>query len=295
MARLSGMTGFGRATGEAAWGHWSLEARSVNGRSLDVRVNLPGGFDVLERAIREGAAARFSRGSLQVAVRIDASAAGGAVINHGLLDQLTEAWLSRTGEHMIRAEALATLMTVRGVVEAEAVDLRALAGEADVMDALLAGAETALDALAAARQQEGAALSDLLGAMLDQMDAAAEAASAAAADQPAAIAARLDARIAELRGSAGDDDARIAAEVALIAARADVREELDRLAAHIATGREYLAAGSPVGRKLDFLAQEVYREANTLCSKSASLALTQAGLALKGVIDQFKEQAANVE
>jgi len=295
MAALSGMTGFGRAAGEADWGRWSIEARSVNGRGLDVRVNLPGGFDVLERAIREGAAARFRRGSLQVAVRIDAAEAGAAAINHVLLDQLTEAWLARTGEQMIRAESLAALMTVRGVVEAETADLRALAEVDEVMAPLLEGAAAALDALAAARGQEGRALSDLLTTMLDQMAAAAGEATAAAEGQPAAIQSRLHTRIGELTGAGEIDQDRLAAEVALMASKADVREELDRLAAHLATAREHLAAGSPAGRKLDFLSQELYREANTLCSKSASLALTQAGLALKGLIDQFKEQAANVE
>jgi len=295
MAALSGMTGFGRAAGEADWGRWSIEARSVNGRGLDVRVNLPGGFDVLERAIREGAAARFRRGSLQVAVRIDAAEAGAAAINHVLLDQLTEAWLARTGEQMIRAESLAALMTVRGVVEAETADLRALAEVDEVMAPRLEGAAAALDALAAARGQEGRALSDLLTTMLDQMAAAAGEATAAAEGQPAAIQSRLHTRIGELTGAGEIDQDRLAAEVALMASKADVREELDRLAAHLATAREHLAAGSPAGRKLDFLSQELYREATTLCSKSASLALTQAGLALKGLIDQFKEQAANVE
>ncbi|MEM0986839.1 MAG: YicC/YloC family endoribonuclease [Pseudomonadota bacterium] len=295
MAVLSGMTGFGRTGGEADWGRWTVEAKSVNGKGLDVRVNLPGGFDAVERAIRTACAKRFKRGSMQVAVRIDLEDRGAALINDALLDQLTKAWLGRTGEQMIRAESLATLMTVRGVVEAETTDLRALGQDSDVIAALVAGAETALAGLSETREAEGASLRDILAGTLDTMADQARAAETAAAEQPGAIKAKLEARIAELTDGANIDPERLATEVALMASKADVREELDRLSAHIQAGREHLEAGSPIGRKLDFLSQEMYREANTLCSKSASLALTQAGLDLKAAIDQFKEQAANVE
>ena len=295
MAALSGMTGFGRADGAAEWGRWTLEAKSVNGKGLDIRVNLPGGFDAVERAIRQALTRRFKRGSVQVAVRIDATDASGAVVNEALLDTLTEVWLARTGEHMIRAEALATLMAVRGVVEADSVDLRSLGADEAVIAALLVGADDAVAALEQARLSEGSSLLALLSANLDEIEAEIRAAAGAASEQPAAMKSKLETRIAELLGGSEVDPDRVATEVAIMAAKADVREELDRLAAHVATGREHLAAGSPVGRKLDFLAQELSREANTLCSKSASLALTNAGLALKGLIDQFKEQAANVE
>ncbi|MEM7767632.1 MAG: YicC/YloC family endoribonuclease [Pseudomonadota bacterium] len=295
MATLSGMTGFGRASGDAVWGTWTIEAKSVNGKGLDVRVNLPGGFEALDRAIRNMAAERFKRGSLQVSVRIEAAETGGTAINHALLDELTEAWLLRTGEQMIRAESLAALMTVRGVVEPATTDLRALGAEPSVMSALTEAASNALDALQEARHAEGDTLNAVLSGALDAMHTECGNSEAAAAEQTPAIKARLESRIAELLGGTKIEEERIATEVAIMASKADVREELDRIAAHIETGRNHLATGSPMGRKLDFLSQELYREANTLCSKSASLALTQAGLALKGLIDQFKEQAANVE
>ncbi|MFN4024892.1 MAG: YicC/YloC family endoribonuclease [Hyphomonas sp.] len=295
MGQLSGMTGFARVTGEAAWGSWAWEAKSVNGRSLDVRVNLPPGAEALEREVKALAAARFNRGSLQAGLRIElANSGGGAVINELLLAQLIQT------THVAAAqkptpEAIAALLTVKGVVDTGAVSLRDVLAEEGVLPMLLEGAATALDGLAEGRRTEGADLAALLGDLLDEMERLTGEAEQFAAGQPEALRLRLVKQLEELDREGRVDPERFAAEAALAAAKADVREELDRLAAHIRSGRDLLKAGSPAGRKLDFLAQELNREANTLCSKSTSLDLTNAGLGLKGVIDQFKEQSANVE
>jgi len=295
MGQLSGMTGFARVTGEESWGAWAWEAKSVNGRALDVRVTYPPGFEVLEREVKALAGEAFNRGSLQVSLRIDpAAGAGGAVIDEALLGRLADAARKALGADLTPG-AVATLMTVRGVVETSAASLRDLAGDETVLACLSAGAKAAIGQLAGARRAEGLVLQGILLAQLDEVEALAGEAARLAAAQPGLIRARLVRQLDELDREGRVDAERFAAEAALSAARADVREELDRLAAHVTSGRALLAAGSPAGRKIDFLAQEFNREANTLCSKSASLDLTKAGLSLKGVIDQFKEQAANVE
>ena len=294
MGALSGMTGFARVTGEASWGGWAWEAKSVNGRSLDVRVNLPPGAEQLERNVKAMAAARFNRGSLQVSLRIELAASGAsAVINEELLSELAQAARKISGREM-SSEAIATLMSVKGVVDAGASSTRDVMDEA-ALEMLSAAAEQALDGLAEGRKAEGVSLEALLGDLLNEMERLRREAETHAASQPELIRAKLTRQLEELDREGRVDAERYAAEVALSAAKADVREELDRLSAHINTGRELLRAGSPAGRKIDFLAQELNREANTLCSKSISLDLTNAGLGLKGVIDQFKEQSANVE
>ena len=294
MGVLSGMTGFARVTGEAAWGGWAWEAKSVNGRSLDVRVNVPPGAEALEREVKAMAAARFNRGSLQVGLRIELAASGAtAVINEALLAELAQAARKVSGREL-SSEAIATLMAVKGVVDAGATSTRDVMDEAAIT-LLTAAAGEALDGLAEGRRAEGASLVTLLGDLLNEMERLTGVAETFAGAQPELIRAKLTKQLEDLDREGRVDAERYAAEVALSAAKADVREELDRLAAHIKTGRELLKAGSPAGRKLDFLAQELNREANTLCSKSLSLDLTNAGLGLKGVIDQFKEQSANVE
>ncbi|WP_034762739.1 MULTISPECIES: YicC/YloC family endoribonuclease [unclassified Hyphomonas] len=295
MSVLSGMTGFARVAGEAEWGSWAWEAKSVNGRGLDVRVNYPPGMEALERAVKSAATKFFKRGSLQVALRIElASGADTTTINNALLDALAAAVEKRTGT-ALSGDVFASLMNVKGVVEPGASNLRDLAGDDAVIKLLASAGEDALQALQVERQREGGVLSELLEGLVAGMEAHWREAGELAASQPALLKERLTKQLDELDPGGRVDKDRMAAEIALSAAKADVREELDRLSAHFASARELLAGGSPVGRKLDFLAQELNREANTLCSKSISLDLTNAGLGLKGLIDQFKEQAANVE
>lgn len=295
MSELSGMTGFARVTGEADWGTWAWEAKSVNGRGLDVRVNTPPGFDALDRAIKTEAAKLFKRGSLQVSLRIEMSSEDGDVtVNEALLHQLYKAAREVRGDSL-DGQAVATLMTIKGVVESGSQSIRDIAADEAAMDGLLKGGQAALKDLKAARLDEGTSLQTILGGLLDDLEATTQQAVSLAGDQPTLLKARLEKQLSELGAEDKVDPDRLAAEIALSSAKADVQEELDRLLAHVDSGRALIKGGSPVGRKLDFLAQELNRESNTLCSKSISLDLTNAGLSLKGMVDQFKEQSANAE
>lgn len=296
MGSIASMTGFGSAAGEADWGRWSIEAKSVNGRGLDIRVNVPHGFEDLERSAKVLASERFHRGNLQIAVRIEPSAStSSARIDTALLNTLIATVHNAAGASELTSEAVAQLLQVRGVVEAGCPDMRTLAGEEVVLSALHAGLEQALDGLAQSRAGEGAGLHALLQALIQDMRAETERARNVAAGQPQRLRERLLSQLDTIDARDKVDAERLAVEVALSVAKADVREELERLTAHLTEAERLLDAGSPVGRKLDFLNQEIGRETNTLCSKSASLDLTKSGLALKALNDQFKEQAANVE
>lgn len=294
---LSGMTGFARAEGAVGDVRWLWEARSVNGRTLDFKLRLPLGFDRLEAPARELAQARFKRGSLQVSLSLRREAQrAGPRIDLAAIEALIAAGRPLVEAGLVAPPRLDGLLQVRGVLvggdepEAEAPEARA-ALEA----ALLAGLEAALEGLAAARLEEGAVLLRLMGGLVDQIGAGADAARTLATTQPQAILQRIQARMAALAQEVVVDPQRLAQEAALIAARADVQEELDRLGAHAAEARTLLAGAGPVGRRFEFLTQELMREANTLSAKSNDLALTRAALDLKTAIDQLKEQAANVE
>lgn len=287
------MTGFGRAEGATSGMSWVWEARSVNGRSLDLKIRMPHGYDVLEPVVREAAKARFRRGSLQIGLTVKQDLAEtGLNINEPFVRAAIEAGLPYLRDGLVAPPRWDGLLALRGALVAEpAADI----GDAARIEAVRAGIDPALDALAAARADEGVALQRILGALLDTVAAAAAQARGLAAAQPDAIADRLRQKIAALAGEAGLDPQRLAAEAALLATKADVREELDRLEAHVTEARTLLAAPEPAGRRLEFLSQELNREANTLCSKSNDLALTRLGLDLKTAIDQFREQSANVE
>lgn len=192
-------------------------------------------------------------------------------------------------------EAMAALLNVRGVVEVSSVDLRALAGEDDVVETLKRGVVDALEALFQSRRSEGQAQTTLFSDLLSDFRRTLDTCKSVALAQPGLLKTRLETQLAELDATDKVDAERLAAEITLSAAKADVREELDRLSAHFDSAQTMLDSGVPIGRKLEFLSQEIGREANTLCSKSASIELTNAGLALKALNDQFKEQAANVE
>jgi len=296
---LTSMTGFADLAGGGAALAWTWEARSVNGRGLDLRLRLPDGFESLDAPLRAAAAKALARGSVTIALRVARAAASGLPrLNPAALDAAVAAALaaseaaSRGGLDLAPMTA-ADLLAVRGVVEA---DSGAPADHPEMLAALAVEAEPLLARLAAARRAEGAALAALLAAQIDRVDALTAAARATAEARAARTGALLRSRVeAVLAGTAAVDEARLAQELALVAVRADVTEELDRLAAHIAAARALLAAEGPTGRKLDFLMQEFNREANTLCSKSGSAELTAIGLELKVVIDQMREQVQNVE
>ena len=289
------MTGFARVTGDADWGSWAWEAKSVNGRGMDVRMNTPNGFDGIENEIKTRLGKTFKRGSFQLALRVECDTGAGSVaINAPLLETLSKQVVETTGAPLT-PEAAATLLSMKGVVETDSQSLRDLAGKPEIAAAVVQSGAEVIEALTDARQAEGRWLKETLTGLIDDMRRHATTARDLASDQPQRLKSRLERQIQDLGAEELVEKDRMAAELALSAAKADVREELDRLEAHLAEALKLLAGGSPVGRKLDFLAQELNREANTLCSKSISLDLTNEGLALKALIDQFKEQAANVE
>ncbi|HEY1751435.1 MAG TPA: YicC/YloC family endoribonuclease [Caulobacteraceae bacterium] len=292
--KLSSMTGFGRAEGASGAWSWAVEARSVNGRNLEVRFRGPPGFDGLERIAREAAQARFQRGQLNVSVQARRAEAAGAVrINREVLER----YLALSDELTSKGHALTPsadgLLALRGVLES---------GEAEETGEVRASVEAAmartlaeaLDGLKASRQAEGRSLAGVLAGLVDRIEALSREAETEAAEQGPAIRDRFARRMAELLGDAAPAD-RIVQEAAAMAVKADVREELDRLASHVASARALMADDAAAGRRLDFLTQEFMREANTLCSKSATTSLTRTGLALKAAIDQFREQVQNVE
>jgi uncharacterized protein (TIGR00255 family) len=293
------MTGFGRADGAVAGFAFVWELRSVNGRGLDLRLRLPPGCDALEPPLRE-AAGRLKRGNVSATLTLASVSEAKLAIDTAALEQALAAATALAaripGAPAPRAEALLALPGVMRVPRGDAggaeLDLGADPQAAAVLREAFA---TALAALAGAREAEGARLAELVGRQLDEIAALRARAEDEAADQPRLHRERLAESLRQLlSGSPPLPEERLAQEVALLATRSDVREELDRLEAHIAAARALLAEGEAIGRRLDFLVQEFLREANTLCSKSASGPLTTTGLALKAVIEQLREQVQNI-
>ncbi|HEY4114541.1 MAG TPA: YicC/YloC family endoribonuclease [Rhizomicrobium sp.] len=290
------MTGFAEARGAQQSMRWRWEVKSVNGRGLDLRLRMPPGFDSLEMAARTLASDRFRRGNLQAsltvepqegskAFRVDREALAAAV-------KIARQIADETGLAPARVDGLLALKGV--IVQDDLVptdSAERAARDAAVLDTLA----TALDALRRARRTEGAKLASMLESMINEIDVLIKEASALASSQPVALRDRLSAQLKDLLGNTPVAEERLAQEVALLATRGDIREELDRLGAHVQEARALIGSGEAIGRRLDFLAQEFNREANTLCSKSADIHLTRAGLALKSAIEQFREQAQNVE
>ncbi|MEI8396610.1 MAG: YicC/YloC family endoribonuclease [Rhodospirillaceae bacterium] len=288
------MTGFARTEGRCESASWTVEVKSVNGRTLDIRSRLPAGFDSLEIAARTEAARRFKRGSVTVTITLaQGSTAGRLRINRALLDDVLA--LARELEGAGAAPPrLDALLSVRGVIEP--------VEEGDILDrtrldsALTAGIAHAFERLAEARAAEGMQLGTILSGQLDEIVTLVESATTCAATQPAILYARFRNQVTALVESMPAlSEERMAQELALLVARGDIREELDRLRAHINAARALLTAGDAVGRRLDFLCQEFNREANTLCSKSSDIELTRLGLALKAAIEQMREQVQNIE
>lgn len=294
---VASMTGFARAEGSQDGFSWAWELKSVNSKSLDLRLRLPPGFDYLEPQLRSSVAARLKRGNISANLSIMRSnvAAGALRVNREALDQILALVDDLAGKTAAAAPRLDGLLGLRGVLEPaeeeETPELREQRGEA-----LLASWETALAQLVQMRAAEGARLAAVLRDRLDEVATLANAAERSAAAQPDAVKARLRALVGVLlEASPALPEERLAQEAALLVARADVREELDRLKAHLAAADDLLREGAAIGRRFDFLCQEFNREANTLCSKSADIELTRIGLALKAAIEQLREQVQNIE
>lgn len=292
---LKSMTGFARLDGSAAGSRFAWELRSVNGRGLDLRLRLPTGFDAVEIAVRRKASEALARGNVSINLTVARETSVQTFrIDENLLSALIDTARRHSGTPGLRDASLDGLLAVRGVVEVvEAVpdEETAKAFEAELIVAF----GKALTDFQASRAAEGVALSRILGEQVDEIARLVTEAEALPARTPEAVRARLEEQLAVLLAREDLDPQRLHVEAALIATRADIREEIDRLKAHIAQARELMASNAAVGRRLDFLAQEFNRESNTLCSKSNDTALTRIGLALKAVVDQFKEQVQNVE
>jgi uncharacterized protein (TIGR00255 family) len=288
------MTGFARAEGEADGISWIWELKSVNGRSLDVRLRLPPGFDVLESQLRAALARRCRRGNISGALSVNRLTPPAIRVNREMLAQIVALARELAGEIDAAPPRLDGLIALRGVIETVEDEPDAVVAARHA--AILAGWTLAIERLVEARGEEGARLFAVLSEQRAELSTLVAAAAGCAAAQPEAIRARLEGLLAELAGLAPTmPEERVVQELTMLVTRADVREELDRLRAHIAQAGELLERGEAVGRQLDFLCQELNREANTLCSKSASLELTRIGLALKAAVEQFREQVQNLE
>jgi uncharacterized protein (TIGR00255 family) len=295
-ATLASMTGFGRSAGGSDGFAWAWELRSVNGRGFELRLRLPAGFDMLEAGLRDVGGKLLKRGNVTANLTVKREDAPKLVPDPAALQQVMalalELAMRIPGAPPPRAEAL---LALPGVLR-PASTTEDEPGAAAQLEAVRAGFAEALDALVVSRQGEGARLAATLTGLLDEITVLRDQAAAQAADQPAAHRARMLQSLRDMLSEVPSlPEDRIAQEVALLAARSDVREELDRLDSHIQAARLLLAEAAPIGRRLDFLVQEFNREANTLCSKSASILLTATGLKLKAAIEQLREQVQNIE
>jgi uncharacterized protein (TIGR00255 family) len=293
---LSSMTGFARGHGVAGSYAWSWEIKSVNSKGLDLKLRLPPSWEAIEPGVRARASEILSRGSVFANLTVSREgAAPVARINEPALNAVLAALKGLEGKVAGAPPSLDGILSLKGVMEvSEAEESEDERSAAEV--AVVAGFGQALKSLAEMRRTEGQALGKILSARLSEIGALAARAEVAPGRKPEAIKARLAEQVAELLEASQRFDAdRLHQEAIMLATKIDIREELDRLAAHVAQAKKLLADGGPIGRKLDFLSQELNRESNTLCSKANDLELTNIGLELKAVVEQFREQVQNLE
>ena len=293
---LRSMTGFARADGSANGTRWTWEIRSVNGKGLDIRLRLPAGFERLDPAARERCAGQLTRGNIQSTLTIVSDTSAARIrINEDVLGEVLAAMQKIGGRIDVQPPTLDGILSIRGVVEAADNELDEAARTA-LDEEILKSFDRTLTDLVAMRAREGQAIGNVLGARLSEIARLVRAAEASPARRPEAIRARLAEQVAALLDAAPAlDPDRLHQEAVLLATKADIREEIDRLDAHVVAATEMLAEGGPVGRRLDFLAQEFGRETNTLCAKANDRTLTAIGLELKAVVDQLREQIQNLE
>jgi uncharacterized protein (TIGR00255 family) len=293
---LSSMTGFARTHGVSSSYAWAWEIKAVNGKGLDVRLRLPAGWDAIEAPIRSRAAETLSRGSIQAGLTVERSGAAPAVrVNTAVLDAVLGAARQLARRIEASPPTLDGLLSLKGVLEISDTE-ESEEEKRSAETAVTAGFADAIAALAEMRRHEGAALARVLSVRLGEIAALAQRAELVPGRRPEAIRARLAEQVATLLAQSDRfDPDRLHQEAILIATKADVREELDRLAAHVAQAQALIEQGGAIGRRLDFLAQELNREANTLCAKANDVELTNIGLELKAAVEQFREQVQNVE
>jgi uncharacterized protein (TIGR00255 family) len=293
---LSSMTGFARSHGTSGPYAFEWELKSVNAKGFDLRMRLPPGWDEIETVARKRATEVLSRGTVYANLTVKRGNALSTVrVNEDVLNSILRIAADLAGKIDAVAPSVDGLMAIKGVIEV--VEPEADEAEDKAAKAAVAAAfEEALTALVAMRKREGTTLGEILSLRMNEIEALAKKADAAPGRKPEAIRARLAEQIAALLESSDRFDSdRLNQEAIMIAAKADIREELDRIASHISQTREMLGKGGPVGRRLDFLAQEFNREVNTCCSKSNDLELTNTGLEMKNVVEQFREQVQNLE
>jgi uncharacterized protein (TIGR00255 family) len=295
MALIS-MTGFARAESQHDGLVVQIEARCVNGRSSDIKLRLPSGLDRLDKPIRTLFQKTIRRGNANISVSLQQEAKRLPRLNEDTLDSLHHALIEKARAWGEEPPTLADLLNLPGVLEM--VDPAALNDtNQDEQDAaILACAKMCAQELSAARAAEGAAMHTVLETLVNNIDSEVSSLAAHPDAKGAHLFSRLKTQLDQLLDNASDiDPQRLHQEAALLVSKADIEEELARLRAHVEAARVLLDESEPVGRRLDFLAQEFNREANTICSKASSIAITQSGLALKALIDQVKEQVQNVE
>lgn len=294
---LTSMTGFARAAGSHEDWTWAWELKSVNAKGLDIRTRLPLGFDGLEVATRAQLSKVFKRGSISVALTLRQSGdASKYKINRPHLESLIEESKRIWADHPdITAASVDGLLGLRGVIEAEDEESSEEA-RSGLEKILLNSLADAVASLTETRAEEGSRLTGALSDFVDQMASLLSQVADSAETQPDVIRSRLKAQIADLvDDSSALDPGRLEQEAAIIMTKADIREELDRFAAHIDTVRDMMAEGGAIGRRLDFLCQELNREANTICSKAHDTSVTRLGLDMKATVEQFREQVQNIE
>ncbi|MEA2882025.1 MAG: hypothetical protein QOH32_1281 [Bradyrhizobium sp.] len=293
---LSSMTGFARSHGTSGPYAFEWELKSVNAKGFDLRLRLPPGWDEIEQTARKRAAEVLSRGTVYANLNVKrADALSSVRVNEEVLASIVKVAGQLAGRIDAVAPSIDGLLAIKGVIEVVEPESNEDEDKA-AKAAVTAAFDEALAALAGMRRREGTALGRILSQRMDEIESLARKAEAAPGRKPEAIRARLAEQIAALLETSDRFDAdRLNQEALLIAAKADIREELDRIASHVSQAREMLGKGGAVGRRLDFLAQEFNREVNTCCSKSNDLELTNTGMAMKNVVEQFREQVQNLE
>ena len=293
---LSSMTGFARSHGASGPYTFEWELKSVNAKGVDLRLRLPQGWDELEAFAKKRAAEMLSRGTVYANFNVKRADALSTVrINEDVLAAVVKVASSLAGKIDAVAPSIDGLLAIKGVIEVVEPERNEEEDKA-ATTAAAAAFDEALKSLVAMRRREGEALGQILTQRMDEMEMLARKAEAAPGRKPEAVKARLAEQIsALLETSDRFDSDRLNQEALLIAAKADIREELDRIASHVAQTREIIGKGGAIGRRLDFLAQEFNREVNTCCSKSNDVELTNTGLEMKNVVEQFREQVQNLE
>jgi uncharacterized protein (TIGR00255 family) len=294
---LSSMTGFARVTGQLDGSSWSWELKSVNAKGFDLRLRLPPGLDGVESEVRRMLGTVIGRGTVNIALDLNHAAKTPDIkINEALVKVLAEKLSRAARDAGLQPPSMDAILSLRGVVELVEEPECQLVRDA-LAAAILLSFEDAVVSLCATRQSEGAALKAILLARIDDINALIDQADQLPSRSANAVKARLSKQIEDLLSGSGDqfDPQRLHQEAMLMAIKADIREELDRLVSHVSQTRDLIARGGPIGRRLDFMAQEFSRETNTLCAKSNDVALTRIGIDLKTLVEQFREQVQNVE